>query len=132
MTYELAKELKDTGFPQIRKAFLTTEGLPPMVVGMEDPKNEVIGVTYGGVQLEEEAPYEPTLSELIEACDLGLLECLEDFESRKEWAAYDSEYTLTPDEIIPNICGKGATPEEAVARLWLALKAAPNLPVTGC
>ena len=76
MNYELAKELKDAGFP------------------------------YPWVDtFEEQSPWNhPALSELIEACREGM------FSLTKEddiWRAF----------LIADI-----TPEEAVARLWLALQ----------
>ena len=89
MNYELAKELKDAGFPQNfndRKALVNAE------------KSEYCA--------------EPTLSELIEACGPQIVILV----GKKQTSA----------RISPNIGktkAKGSTPEEAVARLWLALRA---------
>lgn len=91
MTYELAKELKDAGFHRANQ-WLRHEGL------------------------NEDLP-QPTLSELIETCGDGFRSLLRSIEGT--WIA----------------CGEGAdadcllfyerrsaeSPEEAVAKLWLAL-----------
>lgn len=108
MNYELAKELKDAGFPNSR-AWLDNGA------GYWVDKGEFV--------------YEvPTLSELIEACGdniLGLHRTHGPDNNPNGWFA--DTHTHACD------CGKtecqgfnweheeGATPEEAVARLWLAL-----------
>lgn len=62
---------------------------------------------------------ETRLSELIEACG-------DDFESlvkrEEDWAAYVTEDAYKGD-CVYDCCGYriGSTPEEAVAKLWLAL-----------
>ena len=84
MNNELVKKLKEAGFPQ-DKNFLSNDFV-----------NSV---------------YEPTLSELIEACGSGFTHL--NRESVKEWCAYDYN-GYSPDE-------PSSTPEEAVANLWLAL-----------
>ena len=104
MNYELARELKAAGFPQTRPVYLS--GRIP---------NEVF-VSY------------PTLEELIEACGdeiLGLNRTHDDSGEPNGWVA--DTHTCSCD------CGKdnclnfkwehesGATPTEAVARLWLAI-----------
>ena len=87
MKYELAKELKDGGFPQN----------PFHHPGMYSYE------TKGG----EGRAYAPTLEELIEACG----ESFEMFDRfGKGWRAVGANSTAY-----------GATPTEAVARLWLAL-----------
>jgi hypothetical protein len=94
MTYELAKQLKAAGFPQLVD------------------KSSGVDKMLGGV------PYVPTLSELIEACGekFGSLES-GDGPSESPWTAQGR----------PNFAGEfplifhSSTPEEAVARLWLAL-----------
>jgi hypothetical protein len=92
MTYELAKTLKDAGFPQ----------------NLNPGNGE--GFVYEGDHPKGPGVYCPTLSELIEACG-------SDFYELKNltfgWIANaDSDYLKR---------GDGSTPEEAVARLWLAL-----------
>ncbi len=107
LNYEQAKELKDAGFPQ------------------DDTSSTHSWNDFGG---HPELVVYPTLSELIEACG-------EEFESltyfRDEdgslWHA-DSQGEIRPDldgeRCVSGCCGKhgkGVTPEEAVARLWLTL-----------
>lgn len=108
ISYELAKELKNAGFPNIRIG----DYFEHRVGSHSDD--------YGG---DSDYPCYcnqdklPTLSELIEACG-------EDFVSLERFNGggfvangcrdYDDDYTKK----------KGKTPEEAVARLWLALNKA--------
>ena len=106
MKYELAKKLKDVGFPQ-------------SVIYYEECYINGVKCNYGNDQgLESERDGElvmiPTLSELIGACG-------EHFESLSRdgfgiWYCYYhlgfQEESLTDDY---------DTPEEAVANLWLAL-----------
>lgn len=84
--YELAKELKDAGFPQ-------------------HPKGD-----YGTHDCGCTNIYycTPTLSELIEACGQEF-DCLDNLRT-EGWAANSRKYRIVR-----------RTPEEAVARLWLAL-----------
>lgn len=89
MNYELAKKLKNAGFP---------------ITSWND--NSEAGEWSDGT-------YEPTLSELIEACRLSVF-----FDLKKVsdgWIATDN-YKV----------GKGKTPEEAVAWLWLITNTLPG------
>lgn len=79
MTYELAIELKDAGFPKLTDGGIT----PPALF--------------------------PTLSELIEACKPVRLLLSEEKEG--EWFVFGNT----------SVKSTGKTPEEAVARLWLAI-----------
>lgn len=90
MDYELAKQLKESGYPQIPK------GITAVYPNFEDP------------------PYIPTLSELIEACDIGGHILLIKLSSSEMWEAQHTKGTRLNS-------GLGKTPEEAVARLWLEL-----------
>ena len=100
MNYELAKELKEAGFPQDLNNgyYLTDLGITP----------------YSPTQLIDpsKAAYIPTLEELIEACgdEFALLE----FGTRQ--AGWCAQSSIANDHV-----GFGKTPTEAVARLWLAL-----------
>lgn len=116
MKYELAKELKDAGFPQeTEKRYekdswtwgYKHEGW--RIWSCEDRSQGEIG------------PAAPTLPELIGACSESF-RVLERFpllgDTEKEWFAYGVlERTVTQTEVGMG----GRTPEIAVARLWLAL-----------
>lgn len=96
MKYELAKELKEVGFPQ------------------NDPKTHFPEVC----QYEEKKPSDcyistPTLEELIEACGEGVF-TLYSTPANKKWEATITRWEQT-------IRGEGSSAIEAVARLWLAL-----------
>jgi hypothetical protein len=100
MNYELAKQLKDAGFPQKGK-------------GKWTPNYKKIGEKY-----IIESVYFPTLSELIEACIY--------FESKYKTFAliYEFENKYIGWIWKALILGEkvnGKTPEEAVSKLWLEL-----------
>lgn len=109
MNYELAKKLKEAGFPQ------------PIYAGI----NFFDGTDDTPLKWMDFFPYReseyvkiPTLSELIEACgqDFVVLKKLEN-----GWYAA-SDKTDFPDGNRIEVAGWG-TPEEAVANLWLSLHA---------
>lgn len=115
MNYELAKELKDAGFP-IRKS--RELELPEGSVVYErtfvyEPQN--------GVAIDfPESLLVPTLEELIEACGdyFGQLIKIIDgpgWNVQSRW--------FTENSVRESRYATGKTPEEAVARLWLALHA---------
>lgn len=101
MNYDLAKQLKDIGFPQgttssdTHYTHLGADGNPCVVFG-------------------KGAVYIPTLSELIEACgeDFDYLKLFRDAVVAKRWQS-SAKSTL--------MIFYGSTPAEAVARLWLSL-----------
>lgn len=116
MTYELAKKLKDAGFPQDRKLggkVYFYEGRESQIVcegeGYECDCTTESSDGYGmggGI-------YAPTLSGLIEACGekfLNLFYCA--MMRNNWWAECGCCYYKQ---------GAGTTPEEAVANLWLEL-----------
>lgn len=86
MTYELAKELKDAGFPQ---------NMPQM----------------------DGWPCKPTLSELIEECGKAMYGM---YRADVLWHATGGK-DVDDDRFMITFEEDGSTPEEAVARLWLAL-----------
>ena len=99
MNYELAKQLRDNGFPQ--EQVEVKDGLPGYAQSIQN----------GNHHLDEGGKvYEPTLSELIEACG-------EDFKKLFRYTLENEIWFECND--ITTICG--STPEEAVANLWLAL-----------
>lgn len=93
MNYELAKKLKDAGFSQ--------KGSGKILTPVRKEEGQEIKI------YTEKSVYDPTLSELIEACgdDFVLLG-----KRGNDWYA----------ESRVNI-GNGSTPERAVAELWLAI-----------
>jgi hypothetical protein len=98
MKYELAKQLKDAGFPQDANygTYFYNEAKGKVFI---DENVEGLSLpTY--VRL-------PTLSELIEACgdDFAALH------KQRDWIADGKSIT-----------GWGATAEEAFAKLWLAIR----------
>ncbi len=100
ITYELAKQLKEAGFPQEGKGLflskVTIYGSKPSIVN------------------NPELAYAPTLPELIEACGdmFGAL-----ILSKKGWIALNNEENYLIE--YQNRATK--TPEEAIAKLWLKL-----------
>lgn len=101
LSYETAKKLKDSGFPQ------KVHGKHIL------PTDEILDYRLSNTV------YLPTLSELIDACG-------KDFEAlvrrEEDWAAYMIDEAYKGD-CVSDCCGysTGPTPEEAVANLWLAL-----------
>ena len=95
MNYELAKQLKDAGFPQLDRREIYV-------------RNDVTG--------ERSWVAFPTLEELIEACGkhLSILRPYQD-----TWQANNSN-----SEDADFCSGEGSTPTIAVAKLWLALNPA--------
>jgi hypothetical protein len=102
MTYELAKQLKDSGFPQ------------------SIDRSSGIDKLLGGV------PYSPRLSELVEACGDEFDYLREPYGNPENndfdvfWRAFSKRDDLQ-SRLYMKIQGEGSTPEEAVAKLWLAL-----------
>lgn len=114
MNYELAKQLKETGFNQIQ-GFRFSNFVSPIT--SEQSKN----IEPGAVLLmKDNDVYIPTLSELIEACgkDFRLLILHTTFikKLQKPWEAVPNKRNR-PECKSKN----GETPEIAVALLWLEL-----------
>lgn len=100
MNYELAKQLKDAGFSQHR-------------VGAHYSPDGGGYLIYDWAGLSDVDIAIPTLSELIEACG-------ENFSSLIHRAVYwSAKAVLNGND--DGIWVDGSTPEEAVAKLWLAL-----------
>jgi hypothetical protein len=98
MNYELAKELKDAGFPQNLDGNTTLSGKPLKFYG----------------KLGE--PYCPTLEELLSACGQQFHSLIST--GATGWDACEFKEPFA-DTLPLRI--NGPTPNEAVARLWLAL-----------
>jgi len=112
MNYELEKELENAGFPQGKCTCEATESNPEAVC-----KN-----------MRTDRRCNPiTLSELIEACgerfrDLEKYTNTENGELVEKWQANAmKDAPASSKRFVDTWKGKGITPEEAVARLWLAL-----------
>lgn len=97
--YELAKQLKDAGFPQKGKGETLTT-VPP-----GQPANEDYEV------------YCPTLSELIEACGDRFGSLVR--HANGNWRASEASHTDT--HFILKKFADATTPDVAVALLWLEL-----------
>ena len=103
MNYELAKELKDAGFPQSGQFGFSR-------------KRDGSPVYNGPAYLinDEDWVVAPTLEELIEACGDGFL-------SLSRWQSGNSWHWYCNDDETGAVASEGTTPAEAVARLYLAL-----------
>ena len=117
MKYELAKQLKDSKFPQIHSGdsrWITKIGDFVAFYRIDDNGN-YRGINTSKDAVENDLCYYPTLSELIEACGYKFynLTRLQPKEIKDKWGAEGTE-----DEDLY----LGNSPEEAVANLWLALQ----------
>lgn len=101
MNYELAKKLKDAGFPM-----KTTE----LELYGSTPSRFLAPAEEGGFYNE------PTLSELIETCGSKF-----DRLTRNEMTDDSAVWRVDCYDMAVGNFGEGSTPEEAVANLWLAL-----------
>lgn len=118
MKYELAKELKDAGFPQndyLGSRFIT--------------ELDQVWQRGADTQPQVSSAYIPTLEEVIDACGVSFDKLfyrptgtnMED--GKGSWYAVRSYPDGFPDTQIRVPQSRGATPTEAVANLWLALNA---------
>ena len=103
MKYELAKQLKDAGFP-LREY----DPNLPFKIGKD------IVCTYFKIGRKEYL--EPSLSELIEACGDRFDALIKDSEVRGDWVA-----TAENGDADNLVSQTSSTPSEAVAKLWLTL-----------
>lgn len=132
MTYELAKKLKDSGFPQeYRKSEIAMDWVynsNGTLLMLHDDNDTYwwLGQDYTITFTEELLKMEyikcPTLSELIEALgkDFRSLNRIYIPPAELTWFVYSSN---RPNELNIDACivKQGSTPEEAVANLWLEL-----------
>lgn len=112
--YELAKQLKDAGFPQGNNMTLDR------YMKSDGDIADVVYLMGEHFAEEKTTVYIPTLSELIEACGDDFLK-VEKMTSDSWWATCTNKF----NERNKNIRGSGSmigkTPEEAAANLWLVL-----------
>ena len=112
--YALAKELKDAGWDQPDISYARTLGAG----GYIWPPVELRGEDWG--------VYVPSLSELIEACPRSLVEFPASEARHLDLFADDDNGWIAAysqgNPVLPILHGRGHTPEEAVARLWLKMR----------
>ena len=107
MNYELAKQLKDSGFPQNDTDLVLVEDDRHL---MDIHTANEMGYGYA---------YAPTLSELIEACGEYFVLL---YRSTNQEYLWESEGNKDKEN---HNYGRGSTSEEAVANLWLELNKRP-------
>jgi len=107
MTYKLAKQLKDAGFPQDKDK----EG--NWYCKGDDDKQRLEIMHYQNS--DGSHVYVPTLSELIESCG----DNFSSIEKKKYKAGWIAE--AVPEEGGDWSYAEAKIPEEAIAKLWLAL-----------
>ena len=109
MIYELAKKLKDAGFPEDKFDRVYTGR-------MEELINDIDGSPTG--LMGAESYLAPRLEQLIEACgdEFGGLERTYNYLGNTiEWCAFQTKIDSKDMYCV------GPVPEEAVANLWLEL-----------
>jgi len=114
MNYELAKQLKEAGFPLrygVAAEYMREKEMNPELLRKYETALDSLKELYS--KDTKEYARIPTLSELIDAC--GKKICAIEFEEDAMLAYFIS------DDGVEYKQGRGKTPEEAVARLWLAL-----------
>lgn len=109
MTYELAKQLEETGF-------LPKEGHYPRSYYIDSDR---VGFFTSSSEHEKDAVYQPTLSELIEAC--GAVEFRLHFYPKGFGSDVTDEAWFVIERPNWTDMPRCSTPEEAVAKLWLEL-----------
>lgn len=110
ISYAKCKELKDNGFPQNP---FTANSCRCMDNTIENSGTWVCGC------YEQDFLKVPTLSQLIKECGEALGEFVL-WKEGKKWEAGYKEFNY--EEVYLHPSGKGSSPEEAVANLYLALK----------
>ena len=128
MKYELAKQLKDSKFPQIHSGdsrWITKIGDFVAFYRIDDNGN-YRGINTSKDAVENNLCYYPTLSELIEAC--GKMS-LFSYEGQKVWQAEGGKLTVNKETMQGGyeVRVVGNTPEEAVASLWLKIPPRDNI-----
>jgi hypothetical protein len=113
LSYELAKELKDAGFFQSGDGYALV--LTPGTEDLEEDEQTMRRIpweeyVYRAPQLNHSGIYEPTLSELIEACEKPI-----------QLIIMDDGGATAMHLIGRGLACTAVSPLEAVARLWLAL-----------
>lgn len=136
MNYDLAKKLKDAGFPQVGNGDVLMLHNPDLVEGnIEDQTisrvpyyQYVLSVKSEYYNRYGDDVYDPTLSELIEACGEKFTSLIRNNGDYNCWVASWNNFKkgdkimgmTTTSSFISG--GARHTPEEAVANLYLELK----------
>jgi hypothetical protein len=112
MNYELAKQLKEAGFPQ---DILHYQG--------KDVGLKIMSLDANSRSLHRDNPlYFPTLEELIDACGEAF-RAVEYSSITKEWTGAANFYAVINGKtFLRRESANGSTSTEAVARLWLAMQ----------
>ena len=136
MNYELAKKLKEVGWPQNfskdEEVFMEKSAVYYLDIATEEERSRPVKSKFDSQELEWIIKI-PTLAELIEAVRFfGLkfgLSCNKLYKGEKWKDLGRSEGSCLATTYIEGFwgykvfkCELGATPEEAVANLWLKLK----------
>jgi len=126
LDFELAKELKEAGYSQYGKNWWVLENHE--TEWKEVNEDTHLNFYELGKRLQDSA-YLPTLSELIRACDVPFERRITTIHQQAEpnehgngciarWYAHGVWWDTSEHDVY----GEGDTPEQAVARLWIALK----------
>ena len=134
MNYELAKKLKDAGFPQRQNEdntfgtifdthkFLLRENADSRDSPYDSINDRTMWIQYFNPayvkEMAEFVVYVPTLSELIEACGVKGTQFTLFGRDKDRWEATNLDGF---DLQVQTLTKYGSTPEEAVANLWIAL-----------
>ncbi len=122
MNYELAIELKEAGFPQTIEVGDKYYGYPISITRLSINDDAPITIHLGSVEdydhQKDVVAKIPSLSELIEACVKDMRNDFHLVNWGTEWICGDYDGYL--QDWVTHRCS-GSTPEEAVARLYLAL-----------
>lgn len=110
ISYELAKRLKDAGFPQLHEADPKGEGKKLISDNLADNMEIDAGIVYA-----------PTLSELIEWCGNDFYGLFKDQENNRVSYLGWKATGMTNLHVDSRLHGEGRTPEVAVAELGIKL-----------
>ena len=130
MNYELAKQLKDAGFPQgtpHKGGYWLPDPNDNHTTEPDNIRNTSTKTLEGAKMLPsymfQDSLWSPSLSELIEACGEGFFLLEQEphpWRQSRLWRA-EAWKDATNDNNSDVFSAGGPTPEEAVARLWLSL-----------
>lgn len=124
MNYELAKQLKDAGFPQNPNG-MGYSGFEPRgeICDLPEDEHNKKCNDWDCKNTYNPDVYPPLLSEIIEACGDNFEELIKgDMGSEARWYVIGNNFgKFQGNKNTSEIDVNGSTPEEAVAKLWLEL-----------